>query len=112
MSEAMRSMTQIAHDLILTPILRLQMAQGTTGEGKPTVDLLTELWLGSGHSQIKAEAEERGLTLTDLDRLAEQMHLASIQIRGIIEELNPGSQFELNRAAQFGVGKLEEGESL
>ncbi len=103
-------MTNTTHDLILTPILRLQIAQGATGEGKPMVDLLVELWLGSGHSTLKAEAEERGLSLTDLDRLAEQFHLASIQIRGIIEELNPGRQFELNQVAQFGVDRLEDGE--
>ena len=58
-------MTNITHDLILTPILRLQIAQGATGDGKPMVDLLVELWLGSGHSTLKAEAEERGLSLTD-----------------------------------------------
>ena len=103
-------MTNITHNLILTPVLRLQIAQGATGEGKPMVDLLVELWLNSGHSTLKCEAEERSLTLTELDRLAEQFHLASIQIRGIIEELNPGSQFELNQAQAFGVGKLEEGE--
>ena len=103
-------MTNITHNLILTPILRLQVAQGATGEGKPMVDLLVELWLNSGHSTLKAEAEERGLTLTELDRLAEQFHLASIQIRGIIEELNPGRQFELNQVAQFGVDRLEDGE--
>ena len=103
-------MTNITHDLILTPLLRLQIAQGATGEGKPMVDLLVDLWLGSGHSTLKAEADERGLTLTDLDRLAEQFHLASIQIRGIIEELNPGRQFELNQVAQFGVDRLEDGE--
>jgi len=103
-------MTTTTHDLILTPILRLQIAQGATGEGKPMVDMLVELWLGSGHSALKAEAEERGLSLTDLDRLAEQFHLASIQIRGIIDELNPGRQFELNQVAQFGVDRLEDGE--
>ena len=103
-------MTNITHDLILTPILRLQIAQGATGEGKPMVDMLVELWLGSGHSTLKCEAEERGLSLTDLDRLAEQFHLASIQIRGIMEELNPGRQFELNQVAQFGVDRLEDGE--
>jgi hypothetical protein len=103
-------MTNITHDLILTPILRLQIAQGATGEGKPMVDLLVELWLGSGHSTLKVESEERGLTLTDLDRLAEQFHLASIQIRGIIEELNPGRAFELNQIQQFGVDRLEDGE--
>lgn len=74
------------------------------------VDLLCELWFGTGHSMLKAEAEERGLTLTDLDRLAEQFHLASIQIRGIIEELNPGRAFELNQVSQFGVDRLEDGE--
>ena len=74
------------------------------------VDMLVELWLGSGHSTLKCEAEERGLSLTDLDRLAEQFHLASIQIRGIMEELNPGRQFELNQVAQFGVDRLEDGE--
>ena len=73
-------MTNITHDLILTPILRLQIAQGATGDGKPMVDL------------------------------AEQFHLASIQIRGIIDELNPGRQFELNQVAQFGVDRLEDGE--
>ena len=104
------TMTNITHNLILTPILRLQIAQGATGEGKPMVDLLCELWLGSGHSTLKVEAEERGLSLTDLDRLAEQFHLASIQIRGIMEELNPGRQFELNQVAQFGVDRLEDGE--
>ena len=103
-------MTNITHDLILTPILRLQIAQGATGEGKPMVDMLVELWLGSGHSTLKCEAEERGLSLTDLDRLAEQFHLASIQIRGIMEELNPGRQFELNQVAQFGVDRLEDGQ--
>ena len=103
-------MTTTIHDLILTPILRLQIAQGATGEGKPMVDLLVELWLGSGHSTLKCEAEERGLSLTDLDRLAEQFHLASIQIRGIMEELNPGRQFELNQVAQFGVDRLEDGQ--
>ena len=103
-------MTTTIHDLILTPILRLQIAQGATGEGKPMVDLLVKLWLGSGHSTLKCEAEERGLSLTDLDRLAEQFHLASIQIRGIMEELNPGRQFELNQVAQFGVDRLEDGE--
>jgi len=103
-------MTTTTHDLILTPILRLQIAQGATGDGKPMVDLLVELWLGSGHSALKVESEERGLTLTDLDRLAEQFHLASLQIRGIIEELNPGRQFELNQVAQFGVDRLEDGE--
>ena len=103
-------MTNITHDLILTPLLRLQIAQGATGEGKPMVDMLVELWLGSGHSTLKCEAEERGLSLTDLDRLAEQFHLASIQIRGIMEELNPGRQFELNQVAQFGVDRLEDGQ--
>ena len=103
-------MTTTTHDLILTPILRLQIAQGATGEGKPMVDMLVELWLGSGHSTLKCEAEERGLSLTDLDRLAEQFHLASIQIRGIMEELNPGRQFELNQVQQFGVDRLEDGE--
>jgi len=103
-------MTTTTHDLILTPILRLQMALEATEERKPMVDMLVELWLGSGHSTLKCEAEERGLTLTDLDRLAEQFHLASLQIRGIIEELNPGRQFELNQVAQFGVDRLEDGE--
>ena len=103
-------MTNLTHDLILTPLLRLQIAQGATGDGKPMVDMLVELWLGSGHSTLKCEAEERGLSLTDHDRLAEQFHLASIQIRGIIEELNPGRQFELNQVAQFGVDRLEDGE--
>ena len=103
-------MTNITHDLVLTPILRLQIAQGATGDGKPMVDLLCELWLGSGHSTLKCEAEERGLSLTDLDRLSEQFHLASIQIRGIIEELNPGRAFELNQVQQFGVDRLEDGE--
>ena len=74
------------------------------------VDMLVELWLGSGHSTLKVESEERGLSLTDLDRLAEQFHLASIQIRGIMEELNPGRQFELNQVAQFGVDRLEDGQ--
>jgi len=97
------------HDLILTPILRLQMAQGATEAGKPSLDLLAELRLDSGWSTLKAEAEERGLTLTDLDRLAEQFHLASIQIRGIIEELNPGRRFELAQVEQFGVDRLEDG---
>ncbi len=104
-------MTNITHDLILTPLLRLQMAQGATGDGKPMVDLLCELWLGSGHSTLKVESEERGLSLTDLDRLAEQFHLASIQIRGIIDELNPGRQFELNQIQQFGIDRLEDGET-
>ena len=103
-------MTNITHDLILTPILRLQIAQGATGEGKPMVDLLCELWLGSGHSSLKCEAEERGLSLTDLDRLAEQFHLASIQIRGIIADLNPGRQFELAQVQAFGIDRLEDGE--
>ena len=103
-------MTNTTHDLILTPVLRLQMAQGATEAGKPSLDLIAELRLDSGWSTLKAEAEERGLTLTELDRLAEQFHLASIQIRGIIEELNPGRQFELNQVAQFGVDRLEDGE--
>jgi len=103
-------MTTTTHDLILTPILRLQMAQGATEDRKPSVDLLAELRLDSGWSTLKCESEERGLTLTDLDRLAEQFHLASLQIRGIIEELNPGRQFELNQVAQFGVDRLEDGE--
>ena len=103
-------MTNLTHDLILTPLLRLQIAQGATEAGKPSLDLIAELWLGSGHSTLKVESEERGLTLTDLDRLAEQFHLASIQIRGIMEELNPGRQFELNQVAQFGVDRLEDGQ--
>ena len=103
-------MTNVMHDLILTPILRLQMAQGTTQAGKPCVDLLAELWLGSGHSSIKSEGEERGLSIADLERLAEQFQLASIQVRSIIDELNPARQFELNQIQQFGVDRLEDGE--
>lgn len=103
-------MTNIIHDLIQTPILRLQIAQGTTVGGKPCCYLLAELRLDTGHSTLKCEGEDRSLSLVDLDRLAEQLQLASIQIRGIMEEINPASQFELNQAQSFGVGKLEEGE--
>ena len=102
-------MTNITHDLILTPLLRLQIAQGATEAGKPSLDLIAELRLDSGWSTLKCEAEERGLTLTDLDRLAEQFHLASLQIRGIIEELNPGRRFELSQIEQFGIDRLEDG---
>lgn len=103
-------MTNETHDLILTPILALRMAQYTTQEGKPMVDLLAELRLDSGHSTLKCEAEERGLRLVDLDLLAEQLHLASIQVRSIMEELNPGRRFELAQADSFGVDRLEDGE--
>ncbi len=69
-----------------------------------------ELNVGDCMSIFGGWQKERGLTLTDLDRLAEQFHLASIQIRGIMEELNPGRQFELNQVAQFGVDRLEDGQ--
>ena len=103
-------MTNETHDLILTPILSLRMAQYTTQDGKPMVDLLAELRLDTGHSTLKCEAEERGLRLVDLDLLAEQLHLASIQVRGIMEELNPARRFELSQAEAFGIDRLEEGE--
>ena len=103
-------MTSTTHDLIQTPSLCVRMAQYTTQDGKPMVDLLAELRLDTGHSTLKCEAEERGLRLVDLDLLAEQLHLASIQVRSIMDELNPGRRFELAQADSFGVDRLEDGQ--
>ena len=102
--------TTITHDLIQTPSLCVRMAQYATQDGKPCVDLLTELRLDSGHSTLKVENEDRVVGLVELDLLAEQLHLASIQVRGIMEELNPARRFELSQAEAFGIDRLEEGE--
>lgn len=47
------------------------------------------------------------LTLADLEDLANQFHLASIQIRQHIEDMNEGRRFELDQAIAFGSDKLE-----
>jgi len=47
------------------------------------------------------------LTPADLDRLAEQLELASIQIRSILAEMDPGRRFEAIQAEQFQAGRLE-----
>ena len=103
-------MTSTTHDLIQTPSLCVRMAQYATQDGKPCIDLLTDLRLDSGHSTLKVENEDRVVGLVELDLLAEQFHLASIQIRAIMDELNPGRRFELAQADSFGVDRLEDGQ--
>lgn len=47
------------------------------------------------------------LSLVELDDLANQLHLASIQIRHYIESQDEGRKFELAQAMAFGSDKLE-----
>ena len=99
-----------SHPLILSPLGTLKLEQTTHDDGKVSSELVWLIQLGSANHWTTLRATEINQTPTDLDRLAEQMELASVQIRSILADLDPGRAFELNQIQQFGVDRLEDGE--
>ena len=96
-----------SHSLILSPLGTLKLEQTTTDDGKTVTDLVWQLQMGSANHWATFRGLESNQTPTDLDRLAEQMELASVQLRSIIADMDPGRRFESIQAEQFQAGRLE-----
>lgn len=60
-----------------------------------------------GKKMIGTTGTEYDLTPEALDCLAEQFQLASLQIRAIIADMDPGRRFEADKALAFGTERLE-----
>jgi hypothetical protein len=93
--------------LILSPLGELSLETYTKEDGSSRFDLLWKVQSSCANHIVTLRANESDLTPTDLDRLAEQLELASVQVRTILADLDPGRRFEAIQAQQFQAGRLE-----
>lgn len=94
--------------LIQTPLLTGELVTHARDNGTHAVQLN---WvMASAYSDKKmvgVTGSEYELTPEALDCLAEQFHLASLQLRAIISDMDPGRRFEADQTLAFGVDRLE-----
>jgi len=95
-------------NLIQTPLMRGELIIHSRDNGTTGIQLN---WvMASAYSDKKMvgiTGSEYDITPEALDCLAEQFHLASLQIRALIADIDPGRRFEADQTLAFGVDRLE-----
>ena len=93
--------------LIKTPLMTAELQTYTQDNGRVQARIAWSMTVYKDGNCLSSGGTEYDLTPEALDCLAEQFHLASLQIRAVISDMDPGRRFESDQALRFGVEKLE-----
>lgn len=104
-------MTKLStHSLIKLQTLTLEAKLWEHELKPPTVDLALHVSAITGNRSIGVYSAIEAISLSDLLGLADQLQLASIQVRSLAAEIDPGRRFEADQAAAFALDRVEDGE--